>query len=312
LRSRHIISIGNFPVDATVADFNGDGHSDIAAYVLGKVTLLPGNGNGTFSSPTVVASIPRQTANGDSIVAVDLDDNGAVDLVVADTSQNPTSTSIHAIVNLRLPPVDHGLRLSTSHGGNTGPVTLTVFGTEIPEGSAAKLDCPNQPDIVGANVVVSPDGFKLIATFNLVGALPGQCTVTVVKPDGTSKSAVKVFTIELGGKAETWIDIIGFDSIRPGRPQKYYLPYGNRGNVDAQEVAACIQVSAGLELRVLSPATVVETVHDALNGNTYAVFTLSNVAAQESAVLTIELYLSPSAPGREFVLNAWLGSPNLP
>src|SRR5205823_3559830 len=110
----------------------------------------------------------------------------------------------------------------------------TVFGTGIPGGSTTKLVCPGQPDIVGANVVISTNGSTLTATFDLVGATPGQCTVAITKPDGTSRNVPKPFTIEQGGSPQLQVEIVGLNLIRFGREQTYYIVVRNTGNVDAQ------------------------------------------------------------------------------
>jgi FG-GAP-like repeat/Putative Ig domain/Bacterial Ig-like domain (group 3) len=79
-----------------VADFNGDGKLDLAVggpslatndsdYDSGTVTVLLGNGDGTFKAPVTIASPSGFTR---SIVAVDLNGDGNPDLVVSN-EENP-------------------------------------------------------------------------------------------------------------------------------------------------------------------------------------------------------------------------------
>src|SRR5690349_1614600 len=68
-------TVGTFPQGMTVADFNNDGKSDLAVAILGNasvgddggVSILLGNGDGSFQSPTNLPLVknPTQVASGD-------------------------------------------------------------------------------------------------------------------------------------------------------------------------------------------------------------------------------------------------------
>lgn len=77
--------------DLTAADFNGDGKMDVAVTnnAGDSVTVLAGNGDGTFGSPATYAT---QDSPG-ALVAGDLNGDGKPDLVV--TNINTDSTSIY-------------------------------------------------------------------------------------------------------------------------------------------------------------------------------------------------------------------------
>ncbi len=92
-----------------VADFNGDGKLDLAAggpslatndadYDSGTVTVLLGNGDGTFKAPVTIASPSGFTM---SIAAVDLNGDGKPDLVVSN-EENPAVMASYSGVFLTL------------------------------------------------------------------------------------------------------------------------------------------------------------------------------------------------------------------
>jgi len=99
---------GTTPEAIAVGDFNGDGKLDLATadYLDDTVTVLLGNKDGTFSILSVCSNAPTQSCHSSSeclsggtcdaqaipvdvgpyaLVAVDLDHNGTLDLVVANT-----------------------------------------------------------------------------------------------------------------------------------------------------------------------------------------------------------------------------------
>ncbi|PYI80266.1 MAG: hypothetical protein DME26_21920, partial [Verrucomicrobia bacterium] len=80
---------GSQPVSVAVADFNGDGKPDlvVANQVSGDVSVLLGNGNGTFQTAVNYAS-----GNGPSSVAVgDFNGDGKRDLAIANSGSGDVS-----------------------------------------------------------------------------------------------------------------------------------------------------------------------------------------------------------------------------
>jgi hypothetical protein len=118
-------------------------------------------------------------------------------------------------------------------GGNAGTVTATIVGTGFQPAATAQLTCPGALTVVGTNTTVSTDGRTITTTFNLVGTTPEGCSVLVTDPNKTTATQSDAFTIQQGGAANLWVDIVGENDLHGGYAQQYYLVYGNKGNIDA-------------------------------------------------------------------------------
>ncbi len=107
-------SVGGNPAAIAVGDFNSDGKMDVVTANQGSndISLLLGNGNGTFQQPMnfVVGKSPE------AILAVDLNGDGKLDLVTANKSDNTVSVLINMGFGF--------FRPARSFPAGTGPVAL--------------------------------------------------------------------------------------------------------------------------------------------------------------------------------------------
>ncbi len=131
--------------------------------------------------------------------------------------------------------------VTPNRGGNTGWVSVTIHGSGFVNGATVKLVSAGQPDITATTVSISEDGTVARTRFNLTGQAPGVRKVVVNNPGGASVTFAGAFTVEAGRAPQIWVDIIGRDEFRPGRPQTYYIIYGNSGNTDAHGVPITIR-----------------------------------------------------------------------
>jgi autotransporter-associated beta strand protein len=123
-------SVGSAPAAVAVAHLTHDGHPDlITANVFGTVSILLGNGNGTFSTAQNIAvgTIPS------SLAVADLTGNGELDLIAAD--------SFASDVNV----------LMGNGNGTFQPALNFAVGSSPSFVAVADLNGDGHPDIITAN-----------------------------------------------------------------------------------------------------------------------------------------------------------------
>jgi hypothetical protein len=135
-------------------------------------------------------------------------------------------------------------------GGDSGFATATIIGEGIIEGATVVLRRAGQPDIIG--VISSNDGYTLIARFNLSSRVQGAWDVVVTRPDGTSATLPGAFTIQQARAAKGTVEILARDKMGPHRPAKFYVAYGNAGNVDVYDVLLLLHLPKGVSVQALN------------------------------------------------------------
>jgi len=129
-----------------------------------------------------------------------------------------------------------GLTISSiqpREGGNGGSLIAVVHGSGFQSGATVKLVRNGQADIEGTPASIGEGGQIALTTFDLAGKALGAWDVVVTNPDATTATSGGVFEVATPRAPDLWIDIIGRHVARAGRPARYLLLYGNRGNTDA-------------------------------------------------------------------------------
>jgi CSLREA domain-containing protein len=142
--------------------------------------------------------------------------------------------------------------MSPNTAGNGGSVVAIVYGSGFVPGTALQLARAGETPIAGDPVAIDETGSVAVATFNLTGRAPGSWDLSVTLPDSRSVARSGALTIEATRNADVWIDVIGRDIIRVGRPARFTLIFGNRGNVDAAAVPLVIGVPAAVSWQLLT------------------------------------------------------------
>ena len=144
--------------------------------------------------------------------------------------------------------------MNPSWGGDTGPVTIALYGFGFAEGATVKLSSAGQADIVARKVVVQPDGELANATFDLRGKPRGVWDLVLSNPDGSSITAAGSFTIEKGETGEVTVVSNGRFIVRTGWYGYFSFFFGNyQGNVDLTGTPAISGIPKGVDWDIVSP-----------------------------------------------------------
>jgi len=122
--------VGTVPSAVAVGDFNGDGKPDLAvanagnpvAGDEGNVSILLGNGDGTFQTSLNVAA----GKNPFSIALGDFNGDGRLDVVVANNGMNPAGGWLAGTVSVLLGNGDGTFQKHVDYATGTGPVSVAV------------------------------------------------------------------------------------------------------------------------------------------------------------------------------------------
>ena len=187
----------SLPYDITVADFNGDGHLDLAVANNGSnaVTVMLGNGDGTFRRP-----YSYHAPLAERVLAVDLNEDGHPDLaVLAYCGRNPkncTSGAVEVLIN-------------EGHGTFKKPLYFDVKGVG-PDGiAAADLNHDGKIDLVVAN-----NNFQQASTVSvLLGKGDGTFKPTVNYPVGAGPAGLAIADFNGDGNADIAVANTGSSTV---------------------------------------------------------------------------------------------------
>ncbi|MDZ4684367.1 MAG: choice-of-anchor Q domain-containing protein, partial [Planctomycetaceae bacterium] len=138
-------------------------------------------------------------------------------------------------------------------GGNGGTVSVRIFGRSFDADAEVRLVRPGFPDVVGTGV--GADGSVLSASLDLHGVAPGLWSVRVQNPDASTATLSDAFTVEAGGGADLWVELVLPRGIFAGRTQSIYLAFGNRGTVDAYGVPLWFTIPEELTFHIPFPVS---------------------------------------------------------
>lgn len=177
------ISVGNPATALVAADFNQDGHVDLAVAAGSAAVVLLGNGNGTFQAPLTLPI----TSTANSIATGVFTGNGTADLAVLSTCISSTNCSFGMV----------SILLGNGNGTFQNPTVVNV-GYQPPAISVNDLNGDGKADIstlnAGGNdvsiLVGNGDGtFQPPANFG-TDAIVGKYTTADFSSDGAFDIAV--------------------------------------------------------------------------------------------------------------------------
>jgi len=258
------VTTGAAPYGAVTGDFNGDGIPDVVAANSGDgtLTVMLGNGDGTFikGTPVAVGGSPL------SIVAGDFNNDGLLDLAVTDTQNG----------NVRIFPGNGDGTFTT---GQTIAVGAQVFGISCG-------DLNNDGNLDLAVTVWSNNSVAILlgngdGTFTAgtpiasPGIEPTQVAIADFNHDGNNDLAIahygsSTLAIELGAGDGTF-------SSAPGSPV-------TTGNVPLAVTAADLNADGNIDLAVANQG---DNTVDILLGDGHGGFTLSSVVPVDLAPTSI-------------------------
>ena len=166
------------PTSLVAGDFNGDGHLDLAVATpnVKNIAVLLGVGNGTFQSAVHYAlDDPNFVNNNNTMAAVDLNGDGALDLVLANLSSNHVTVLVGA------------------GNGTFSSIKSYAAGPEPTYVAVADFNGDGKPDLVASNNVIdgvvtlllgNGDGTLKAAPLFRSGSIPGSILIADLNGDG--------------------------------------------------------------------------------------------------------------------------------
>jgi PKD repeat protein len=213
-------------------------------------------------------------------------------------------------------------RISPDKGGNTGEVSVEIFGGGLDTFFVAKIMIGNTL-MNQSNLTTLTGKSSVMVRFNLQKQPVGTFDLVIDKPSGPSYLLNKAFTIEAGTEADPWIKVTGRNRILFNTWTNYTVQYGNNGNVDARVVPVWLAFSRnpGLEvdlssLKIIDPdATLADSPMegqfadlDSLFGqsNKVRVYGLIIPVIQAGSVNSFDIRVKS---GGDIKIDAWTDSP---
>ncbi len=121
--------------------------------------------------------------------------------------------------------------INLKQAGNTGNVTITIWGSFFNNNLAARLRATDATGEINAIQVLPEDSGTAFATFDLKGAPTGTYDVVILQ-DGMERVLSAAFTVVQGGGGILETRLFIPENVRIGRPFQGVVEYTNAGNAD--------------------------------------------------------------------------------
>lgn len=141
--------------------------------------------------------------------------------------------------------------VSPVQGGNGGSVTLAIAGNGFTSQSKVALVRGSVRRLADLTSI-SDDGTIAVALMDLRELAAGAYDVEVSNgANGAALSSPSAFTVVEGGDAKLWLRTVGRPVVRNGVPARYFVNFGNSGEVDAYHVYMFVRFSANTDVKAL-------------------------------------------------------------
>jgi hypothetical protein len=119
--------------------------------------------------------------------------------------------------------------IAPASGGNSGPVTIAVQGSNLSSGTQVSL--VSGATVIPALATYFRDPGQMYATFDLTGKAAGAYDVRLTD-QGRTATAARAFTVTTGAPGNLQVQLEGLDVIRSGTRGVVTVDYRNVGNTD--------------------------------------------------------------------------------
>jgi Ca2+-binding RTX toxin-like protein len=195
-------AVGDVTTSVALADFNADTVLDVVTTdnLSGNVWVLPGVGNGTFTS-----ALPFKTAAPNWVTVGNFDADPLPDMATADGIPPTTPSAVTVFLNSATPP-SSGAEVSVAAGGSCTPdgdqgtVSLALSDEgEAADATALSLTSSNPGLLPTSAVTLGGSGLNRTLTVRPVKGRTGTAVVTVNRLSGGRLLGSVAVSVRVGG-----------------------------------------------------------------------------------------------------------------